>query len=96
MPSLAIVLIPQDLRGLWHAPHHTHFTKEGNDISQDRLAAIQVAKGTGGEVGVGLMDPSLGVDSCGFLTPVSTLARWQLLQAGPYSLASTFSENDLV
>lgn len=55
-------------------PHLPHFTNEGTDIAQDRLVALQVAKGTGGGVGVGLMNPSLGVNSCGFLTPVSTLA----------------------
>lgn len=33
---------------------------------------------TGAGVGVGLVDPFLGVDSCGFLTSVSTLAQCQL------------------
>lgn len=93
MPLLPIVLISQDLRGL--VACLSRFTTEGTDISQDRLAAIQMSKGTGGGVGAGLMDPSLGVDSCGFLTPVSTLAQCQLVQAGLYSLPSAFSGNYL-
>lgn len=51
-----------------------HFTSEEADISQVRLAAVEVAKGTGGRADAS----SLGVDSCGLLTPVPTLAQWQL------------------